>query len=251
MTPTPSAPEPDWFADSFGALYPIVYAHRSIGAARPEAFAAIKRLHLSEADEVLDLCCGTGRHMTHLLKCTSSLVGLDYSPDLLAIARQTLGRKGRLIRADMRSIPFEDAFDAIVNFFTSFGYFQTHDENLAVVRGVARALRPGGRFFIDHVNQEYVRRTLEPYSQREAGEYAIVEQRWISEEDHRVNKTTVVYRGGQEVHTFMESVRLYAHTEFLELLEAGGLTATETMGDYPAAPFDADHPRMICIGHKK
>src|SRR5690606_28759768 len=124
----------DWFAHAFDALYPVIYAHRTVEAATAEAAFAIEQLKLCNTCSVLDLCCGNGRHMFHLLKHTPRVFGLDYSPALLAIARKQLAGAGLLLRGDMRAIPFEWVFDALSNFFTSFGYFTYEEENLAVAR---------------------------------------------------------------------------------------------------------------------
>ena len=60
--------EKDWFAHAFDALYPVVYAHRTVESATAESAFAIEQLRLCNSCSVLDLCCGNGRHMVHLLK---------------------------------------------------------------------------------------------------------------------------------------------------------------------------------------
>ncbi len=249
--------EKDWYARSFGSLYPVLYAHRSVEAAEPEALAARERLRLSREDEVLDLCCGAGRHMVHLLGLVRSLTGLDYSPDLLRLARARLRghpeQSGvpRLVRGDMRALPLcTQSFDAVVNFFTSFGYFFEPEENRSVVREVARVLRPGGRFYIDYVNGEYVRKTLVPRSIRETGGYTVVENRWIDDEHARVNKITEVLQRETKVMQFTESVRLYTKAEFCSLLEDNGLEIEALWGDHAGNPLDISRPRMIAAGRK-
>jgi SAM-dependent methyltransferase len=273
----------DWYTRTFDALYPLVYAHRSVEAARPEAQFAVEQVGMKADDSVLDLCCGNGRHMLHLLSKTPRLVGLDYSADLLRIAARNVGAAGvsedksgrqapadlsdapgrseegpspesprtpRLVRADMRRIPFENAFDVVVNFFTSFGYFPCAEENLQVVRGVSAALKPGGRFFIDYVNRAYVEATLVPESVRSQGDYEIHERRWIDAKAGRVNKRTRVTKEAALVTETGESVRLYRLEEFRDLLAGGGLDVDGVFGDYSGAPFDEMHPRMIVVGHK-
>ncbi|MDP7640440.1 MAG: class I SAM-dependent methyltransferase, partial [Candidatus Hydrogenedentes bacterium] len=176
---------------------------------------------------------------------------LDYSDDLLRVARQSLGHRGRLVRADMRSQPFESVFDVVVNFFTSFGYFQSERENLMVLHGVASALKPEGRFFIDYLNRAYMEENLDPSSVRFYGDYEIRENRWIDSEKHRINKRTSVFKEGLEISQSGESVRLYTETEFKELLAKGGLRIEKMFGDYTgAACCDATQPRMIVIGRK-
>lgn len=245
---------PDWYERAFDALYPIVYAHRSLEAAASEAAFVAERVGLTDRHDVLDLCCGAGRHMVHLLECARTVTGLDYSGDMLAAARVAVGRsqgsRAWLVRADMRAIPFCSAFDLVVNFFTSFGYFFAEEDNRSVVRGVAAALRPSGRFFIDHVNPPHVEQTLEPHTVREEAGYEIIEERWIDRASRRVNKSTLVRRRGRVVGRFHESVRLYEPEEFATLLRAGGLVVDEMLGDYSGQALDANGPRMIVIGHK-
>lgn len=256
MSPTkpnslPAPVEHDWYAHAFDALYPTVYAHRTVEAATDESAFAIDQLRLCDDCSVLDLCCGNGRHMVHLLRHTPHVAGLDYSEALLGFAREQVGPDARLVRADMRAIPFENAFDAIANFFTSFGYFQEDVENRAVAGGIARALKPGGRFFVDYLNPEHVRKNLEPESERDAGDLKIFERRWIDEAEARINKITEVYRGAERVSQSSESVRLYAQSELQALLDGTGLVIEARFGDYDGAPVGPANPRQIIVGRRE
>ncbi len=250
MPPTQRPIAEDWFHQSFDSLYPIIYEHRTVEAARPESLFAIEQTRLGPGDHVLDLACGGGRHMAHLMGVARHLVGLDYSPHLLSAAQETLGPGAKLVRADMRHQPFENAFDAVMNFFTSFGYFQTPEENLAVVHGIATALRPKGRFFIDYLNRAWAENNLQPETGRNVQGFEISERRWIDKAHHRVNKTTVVSKNGREVSDTGESVQLYTQQEFVELLSTGGLKVDRVFGNYDGVPSSDQQPRMIMVGHK-
>jgi len=240
----------DWYRRSFGSLYPVIYAHRSVEAARPEAVFAAHHLGLRQDQRVLDLCCGAGRHIVHLRQHTPRVVGLDYSQDLLARAKDLLEGQGALVRGDMRALPFGPVFDAVTSFFTSFGYFQTRADNLAVVREVARVLKPRGRFFIDYLNPAHVAATLVPETVRDHDGYRITERRWIDAARRRVNKTTLAERNGKTVGQWGESVQLYDEGEFRALLREGGLQIDRLFGDYDEAPLADDRPRMMAAGHK-
>jgi SAM-dependent methyltransferase len=243
--------EPDWYRVSFDSLYPIIYAHRTVEAAREDALFSIQETGIERSDVVLDLCCGNGRHMAHLLEKTDHVVGLDYSPHLLKLARRSLSDRGFLVRADMRCQPFEGIFDVVVNYFTSFGYFPSEEENLMAVRGLACALKPKGRFFIDYFNRAYTEKNLEPSTVRNHEEYEIHENRWIDRESDRINKTTAVFKDGHEISRSGESVRLYSDTDFEALLAKGGLRVEKIFGDYTGADCcDPTQPRMIVVGHK-
>ncbi len=250
--PRSRRPIPDnWYHQSFDALYPIVYAHRTVEAARPETLFSIQQTGLGPKDFVLDLCCGSGRHMHHLLEVTPHVVGMDYSEHMLDMAEEFLGTRARLVRADMCCHPFTEAFDVVMNYFTSFGYFPTYEANLNVLRGVARILRPGGRFFIDYLNRTWTEKHLQKDSRRFESGFEIQEHRWIDRETRRINKTTVVARNGQELRDSGESVQLFSRDEFTAMLTAAGLRVGKLFGDYDGAPHDDAKPRMIAVGHRE
>lgn len=250
-TPEERAIAPDWYRHTFGALYPVVYAHRTPEAATLEAVFAAECTQLHKTDAVLDLCCGGGRHMAALIGKTDTLTGLDYSTDLLRLAKEALPAHARLVRADMRNLPFADDFDVVLNFFTSFGYFPAREENLSVLREMARVLRPGGRFFFDYFNAEHTQRYLRPRSERMTQAYRIVEQRWIDATLRRVNKFTEVWNEECRVAQFGESVRLYTAGELIGMLEEAGLEPDAQFGDYEGHPIAVEYPRVIVAGHRK
>lgn len=240
----------DWFESAFDKLYPVVYAHRTVEAARPECVFAAERLQLQPTDRVLDLCCGNGRHLVHLSEHTRHCTGLDYSAALLRLARSLLAGRARLARGDMRRLPFEGAFDVVVNFFTSFGYFMDEEDNQAAARAMARALKPGGRFMIDFLNPPHVEESLVPESERTNGDYRILEKRWIDETLGRVNKNTVVEQNNVRVSMTSESVRLYSLGDLEGILGKAELEITAVYGNYAGEPLTFRQPRMILIGRK-
>lgn len=61
-------------------------------------------------------------------------------------------------QCDMREIPFEDEFDAVINLFTAFGYFETEGEDRQVLAAVERALREGGAFLVDTIHPPWIYR---------------------------------------------------------------------------------------------
>jgi len=188
--------------------------------------------------------------MAHLRQNTFRLTGMDYSQNLLDIAHRQLGPSARLVRGDMRALPFDCVFDALTNFFTSFGYFLPEQENCRVLAEIARVLRPGGRFLLDYMNEKQVRASLRPYTERSQEGLVIIEERWIDDCSHRVNKKISVKQGTQTIHEGFESVRLYAPEELLALLRHNGLEIQEVFGNYDGAAFEPDQPRMIVVGSK-
>ena len=114
----------------------------------------VRLLERDEGAEILDCPCGHGRISNGLATRGFRVAGLDASPLFLERARaaaQALGVGVEYVRGDMRDLPWRERFDAVVNWFTSFGYF-TDEQNKAVLQEFHDALRPGGRLVIETQN---------------------------------------------------------------------------------------------------
>ena len=237
--------ETPWYVAAFGADYTAVYPHRDLPSARREV------AHLLEAGvggRVLDLCCGFGRHALAMAEAGVDVLGVDLSPELLVRARELPGAAaldGRLVRADARAVPCHDgAFDAVVNLFSSFGYFG-EDGDAQVLDEVARLVRPGGRAVLDLMNPARIRAALVPASSREVEGGVLEERRALADGGRRVTKDVrlVLADGGER--RWREDVRMYEHGELVELLRARGLEVTRVEGDFDGTHFGPDAPRQL------
>jgi SAM-dependent methyltransferase len=150
----------------------------------------------------------------------------------------------------MRALPFRGgAFRAVVNFFTSFGYFLGELENLAVVAEIERVLVPGGAFLCDTFNRDAALANLVAEEQRRAGDREYWIRRWWNPKTSRLEKEIEVRRAGSS-ETFRESVRAYTCGELVALLERAGLRVEATWGDFDAAPLGPRSPRLIALARK-
>jgi SAM-dependent methyltransferase len=239
----------DWFVTAFGELYPLLYAHRDDASAAREALDLFALLGPRGRDaRILDLCCGAGRHAAALAAGGARVVGMDLSPELLARAARRLRLAGRLVRGDMRHLPFGPAFDLVLNLFTSFGYFRDDAENEQAVREMARVLVPRGTLVIDHVNRARLRRDLVPEDTRMEHGLVVRQRRELRGERIRKEITVRCEDGRQGV--FVEDVRLYRPEELAAMLAAAGLEAPRFRGSLAGAPFGPESPRMVVIAEK-
>ncbi|MDR7434998.1 MAG: class I SAM-dependent methyltransferase [Armatimonadota bacterium] len=105
----------------------------------------LQLLNLQPGAKILDLACGPGRFALPLAKRGFCVVGFDLASVYLEQARKKAQEQGlfiELVQGDMREIPFEDEFDAVINMFTSFGYFDDERDHLKVLQGVHKSLKP-------------------------------------------------------------------------------------------------------------
>jgi SAM-dependent methyltransferase len=181
-----------------------------------------------------------------LVRRGARVVGLDLSRALLGAARE--GGADRLVRADMRFPPFRGgAFDAVLNLFTSFGYFADDVEHETVLREVARLLRPGGLFVLDFLNAPAVRAGLVARDERLMGTTTVVQERWLTPDGRFVIKRI---RVGSDGRTFTERVRLFERAELETMLAAQGLRTIRVAGDYDGGRHVPDSERLILVGER-
>jgi SAM-dependent methyltransferase len=241
----------EWYEESFGNDYLIVYKHRDLLGARDEVKRMMDWLHVPQGAEVFDLCCGMGRHSMALTEFGYRVTGMDLSEVLLREAKK-LDSQGqvRWLQGDMRKVPLVRTFDVVVNLFTSFGYFEDDRENEQVLLEIHRLLKPGGKFIIDFLNPGYVRTHLVPLSERSEEGLLIREERSV--EDDFVRKTIHIAQEGAPDRHYTEQVKLYDRAAFESMLKAASLHVDEVYGGYQAEPYDpVQTPRLIFVGHKE
>lgn len=234
-----------WYREWFGEEYLDLYSYRDEEEAKHHV-AFFRQLFGRMRDPLLDLACGSGRHLQEFLAHGYRAVGVDLSSVLLARGRQ-MNRDMPLVRADMRTLPFPDAtFGGLVNFFTSFGYFESEDDNAQAVREMCRVLKKEAWFLFDYMNVE---RELSRMVQREVREVeggTVEIERWFDASSRMFNKKI---RIGEK--SFLERVRGYDLDEISMLFASSGFSVRNVYGDFRGAPFDRSSPRLIVVGTRR
>jgi 2-polyprenyl-3-methyl-5-hydroxy-6-metoxy-1,4-benzoquinol methylase len=246
----------EWFEDWFShPLYLKVYHHRDKAEADlcVETILRITGNQQSSNSSVLDIACGAGRHAISLARHGFRVTANDLSNYLLGEAEKEARNEGidlELSCCDMRSINLDRRFDLIVQLFSSFGYFETDEEDQAVIRNVSGMLQPDGWYVLDLINREYLRKRIVPRTEKSVEELFIVEERELS--DRNVCKTITIRDGNGDECSFSESVRLYAPEEISALLKSENLEVKMVAGDYHGSEFNAESsPRMILFARKQ
>ncbi|MBN1658914.1 MAG: class I SAM-dependent methyltransferase [Anaerolineae bacterium] len=222
-------------------------------------------LDLAPGARILDLACGHGRHSIPLAQAGYRVIGLDRSAYMLKRGREAAaeamggaaacGERVEWVRGDMRHLPFAacwlsgGSFDACINLFTSFGYFEDESENEQVVAEAARLLRPGGKFLIDVSNRDYYLLRMWPASWRHHGPAIILEQTAFDPETCRFH-STFTWLEGERRESLAHSVRYYTVPELKGMLRRAGLEPVGVYGDFDGGPFTLDSKRMIIVAQK-
>lgn len=234
-----------WYQEWFGEEYLELYSHRDEHEARQQVAFLRQQLGVVRGP-LLDLACGMGRHMQELRSEGYQPVGCDLSLILLRAGATEYGPMP-VARADMRQLPFCDGvFSGLVNFFTSFGYFSTEEENVQVVREMSRVLAGGAPFLFDYLN---VHRELDQLVQRESRDTpmgVVGIERWFDRSDRSFNKRITI---GQK--RYLERVRGYDLDEISAMFHACNLSIRSAFGNFDGSKFDRASPRLILVGSRE
>ncbi len=243
-----SKAEPEWFKNWFNEDYLTVYAHRTPEAAEAEIIALGSWVDL-RGRRILDLGCGSGRHLGALAARAASVCGTDLSAPLLRVAAAERRGAFSLVRADLRALPFSDnAFNFLTCFFTGFGYLASDEEHLRMLREWFRLLEPGGLLLLDCPNKLELVKKLPNETSRREGNTGIVERRRF--ENGRVEKEIHITSPGAEPRTYTETVRVFSEGELTELVRSAGFSTTRTAADFSGNAFRQDSARLVLLAER-
>ncbi|KAF0153637.1 MAG: SAM-dependent methyltransferase [Ignavibacteria bacterium] len=242
----------DWYKDWFSSeLYLAVYNHRNDDDAEKLCRLILSSADLQKGAKILDAACGAGRHANRFSLLGFNVAGFDLSMTLLTEAVNTAKEKKlstKFFCGDIRNVPLKSSFDLIVNLFTSFGYFESDEENFSFVKQSYSLLNKKGFYVLDYLNEKTLRKNLVAQSEKEVNGKRIIERREIS--GNRVVKEINVLCKNQN-HKFFESVRLYSKDEIVEKAKSFGFVVQRIFGDYLGGEFDENSSnRLITVFRK-
>jgi 2-polyprenyl-3-methyl-5-hydroxy-6-metoxy-1,4-benzoquinol methylase len=191
----------------------------------------VELLELAPGAEILDCPCGHGRIANALAERGFRVTGLDASEFFLERARadaQARGVEVEYLPGDMRDLPWHDRFDALVNWFTSFGYF-SDDQNKAVLREFHAALKPGGRLILETQNITRILLNPSPLIEMKRDDDSMLDEWQLDVENARFVTARTVVRGGETRKTHFV-VRWFSVPELRSWLEEAGFDNVRAPG---------------------
>jgi SAM-dependent methyltransferase len=210
---------------------------------------AWRLLDLQPGMSVLDLACGHGDLANRLAARGCLVTGLDSSAVFLDRARADAAAAGvtaDYVAGDMRQLPWAGRFDRIASWSTAFGYFDD-TTNRAVLDGIVRALRPGGRLAMDLDNLTSFLASYCPSRvamARENGDM-LVDRYHLDALTGRFEAERTVIRSGRTRRVNFVK-RLFGFPELRDWLLAAGFATVTGYGE-DGQPLTADHKRMTVV----
>lgn len=239
----------EWFGTWFNSpYYHILYKNRDFKEAERFLNNLVEELKPAKDATLLDLACGKGRHSIFLNSLGFQVKGVDLSPESIEHANEFANESLSFGVHDMRE-PLEESFDYVLNLFTSFGYFETDQENQAAINTMANALRPGGKLVIDFMNAEKVISNLvKKENKEEEGVTFDIKRELV---DGHIYKH-ISFADEGKAYAFSEKVQALFSADFINYFNFAGLKLEGSFGNYDLEPFNKEtSDRLILVASKK
>ncbi len=211
-----------------------------------------KTLTADSGRKLLDVPCGTGRHLIPLAKRGFEMTGVDISDECLAATKWDAGSLAIQLRlSDMRDLPYEQEFDGAYCCGNSFGYMSPAGA-VEFVAAIHRTLKPGCRFVLESgMAAESILPTLLPGREMEVGEITVRSVTNYDATDSRLDIDYTFERAGIS-ETRSSSHYVMTVSEIRRLLEAAGFSIDAILGEMSdASPYQLRSPRLVMVAQRK
>lgn len=241
-----------WFEnEQFWLNYgPVMFDSKRWAEAETVAESICAIAGLSKGNSIMDAGCGPGRISIELALKGLDVTGVDIIQPYLDAAADSAKDEDvslTLINSDLRTFNSERKFDAVINMYTSFGYCETIDEDLSILRNIFNVVKEGGWFIMECLSRENAvkyftegewferagKTVLTQFSV--AGAWEGLKSRWI----------LIDKNGNRMEHVFVQ--RLYSAIELKRMLIACGFTSCEIYGDFDFSPYNERARTMVLV----
>jgi len=254
-------PSEDWTRKTYvtygDLIFDILTAPKAIYEGTPEQvdfINSILKRYSPQAEKILDVPCGDGRISLGLLKRGYSVTGIDISPAYVKKAKlKAKGNKRvKFVVGDMRKIDFEDEFDAVINWFGSFGYFDDETDEEVLERFI-NSLTRKGLLIIDLTNRDFIIQRMggfyewQPEVLLSKGKKKLFGKYELDPFTSRIEVTLRIEGTREKIYY---SMRCYSLHELASMLKKQGMKILEVYGDYKGNTYSFFSPRLTVVACK-
>jgi SAM-dependent methyltransferase len=243
-----------WYEDdSFWETWsPVIFSEQHLARAREEIDGVISLLGIKPGAYILDLCCGVGRHTLELARRGFQVTGVDRTRSYLDRASRQAeaeGLKVVFVHDDMRTFCRPDTFDACINMFTSFGYFEDPAEDRQVLVNVYRSLKSGGIFILDTIGKEVLARVFRERNWEEGNGIFLLQEHKVSNNWGWMENRWIIFKDNKRIE-FKYTHRLYSAVELASLFTECGFRHIDAYGDLSGSAYDHTARRLVMVARK-
>jgi SAM-dependent methyltransferase len=244
----------EWWESYFDAQYLLEY-EPIFSPARDRADVArlIEILGLHAGERLLDVPCGQGRHAHLLAEAGYDVTGLDYSRHLLDVAQERgTSSTLRYVRGDMRALParWSGRFAAVLNLFTSFGFFLDPGDDVHVIQEFARVLEPNGVLVWHGGSRDGVMARFLARDWWKSDDGTMIAHERDFDPLSGILTIRSHWSGKRERGEREHRIRLYTATRLAELCQAAGLIVEEAYDGWSIAPLSRRSSEMLLVARK-
>ncbi len=253
-----------WFeSENFWTQFAPIMFDDARWAEAPTVAQYVKDIaNLAPGSKVLDAGCGLGRISVELAALDLDVTGVDIIQSELDAAQDSAQAEGvelTLVNHDLRTFHAPNQFDCAVNLYTSFGYCDTIDEDMQILRNIAETVKPGGTFIMECTSRETAILYWTPGEEFERAGYKVVTHFEVTGAWEGLKSQWTLYPADADLkktpapqpvvdHTFIQ--RLYPATFLRNKLMEFGFSKAEVYGDFDFSPYNENARTMVLIGRK-
>ena len=245
----------DWWATYFDAQYVLEYETIfDLAQDRREVARLIDILQLPVGARILDVPCGQGRHAHLLAEAGYNVDGLDYSHHLLTMARERgTSDTLRYTHGDMRSMPkrWSGRFDAVINLFTSFGFFTDPNDDQRTIDEFARVLKPGGILVWHGGSRDGVMAKFLAKDWWTSNDGTMVAHERAFDPLSGLLSIRSTFRGSKASGEREHRIRLYTATRLAELCARAGLIVEQAFDGWNDRPLRRVSSEMVLVARRE
>lgn len=244
----------EWFDDEsfWEDMLPKLFSSEHWENAPFETADIINLLGLKKNNNLLDLCCGPCRHALEFARFGLNVTGVDRSEKYLGIASEKAKAAKinlSLVQSDMKDYSSNERFDAIINLYTSFGFYDDIEDELKVLKNMHASLKTGGKLLIDLLGKELIASIYKERDWQEIDGILFLEERLVTPNWEKLQNRWIAVKGDKR-RDYNFELRLFSGVELINLLNKAGFSSVKLYGDLDGSPYDADASRLVAVAVK-